>query len=135
MEKGTVDAETYVEELIDGSGLIPDMNAAYGIRNWTLMQDGASAHTARNTLEYLRMHCNLLEEWTSGSPDLNPIENLWAIVKKRIAEVGPATLPELINVIIAAWNAISPEEVANLTHSMPNRLQKTVEAEGGPNGY
>jgi hypothetical protein len=42
---GTVTGETYVEELIKGSHLIEGMNRAFGEKRWTLMQDGASAHT------------------------------------------------------------------------------------------
>ena len=53
--KGTVDSLTYIDDLIDGSGLIPEMNEVYGAKKWILMQDGASAHTAHVTLDYKHM--------------------------------------------------------------------------------
>ncbi|KAH0795011.1 Transposable element Tcb2 transposase [Histomonas meleagridis] len=59
-EKGTIDHVSYVDELIDGSGLIPHMNEVYGIKGWILMQDGATAHTCRDTIYYLRMYVNIL---------------------------------------------------------------------------
>jgi transposase len=36
----------------------------------------------------------------SGSPDLNPLENLWAILKKRVEDLEPGTKEELIDIII-----------------------------------
>jgi transposase len=135
IEKGTVDGITYIDECIDQSALIPDMNHAYGAGNWTLMQDGASAHTKAETLEYLNLMTNVLDRWPSGSPDLNPIENLWAIMKTRVCEVGATTIEELAQIIIAVWESLTSEEIAALINSMTDRLWKTIHAEGGHNGY
>jgi transposase len=57
-------------------------------------------------MAYLRDMANLLEDWPSGSPDLNPIESLWAILKRRVEELGPRTKDELIEVIVTAWESI-----------------------------
>jgi hypothetical protein len=51
--RGIIDGDSYVDECIDQSGLICDMNQLYGPFQWTLMQDGAPAHTKASTLEYL----------------------------------------------------------------------------------
>lgn len=51
--KGSINAVSYVDECIDDSGLIPNMNDIYGPFKWTLMQDGASPHTAQSTIDYL----------------------------------------------------------------------------------
>ena len=53
IERDMVDANSYVDDLNDQSGLIPDMNFVYEIKGWTLMQDGATAQTCESTLEYL----------------------------------------------------------------------------------
>jgi hypothetical protein len=134
-EKGTVDGITYVDECIDQSAIIPDMNQVYGVGNWTLMQDGASAHTKAETIEYLNLMTNVLEGWPSGSPDLNPIENLWSIMKTRVCEVGATTIKDLAEIIIDVWESITSHEIASLINSMNDRLWKTVHAEGGHNGY
>ena len=101
--KGSINADSYVDECIDDSGLILGMNEAYGPFQWTLMQDGATSHTAESTISYLKDYCNVLEGWPSNSPDINPIENLWSILKRRVEELNPKTEEQLIECVFDVW--------------------------------
>jgi hypothetical protein len=76
VESGTTDANSHVDEFIDQSAMIPEMNARHGVKHWVCMQDGTLVHTATSTMVYLRDIVNVLEDWPAGLPDLNPIENL-----------------------------------------------------------
>lgn len=133
--KGNIDAEVYIDDCIDQSGLIPEMNRIYGAREWMLLQDGAKPHTCKTTISYLRDYCKLVENWPANSPDLNVIENLWAIIKKRVESLQPDSIDSLIEAIQDVWNNLSMELIHNLIDSMTDRLQRVVDNQGGPNGY
>ena len=87
--------------------LLPDMSSAI------FQQDGAPAHTAKKTKDWLK--ANIPNFWPKGiwppnSPDLSPKENLWSIMKDTISLYEGATnLRMLENQLISAWRGLSPE--------------------------
>ena len=91
-----------------------------------LQQDGASIHTAHNVTEYLSPIAAQLMPWPSQSPDLSIIENLWAIIKYRVARKRYSNIVELIEVIRDEWRQIGADPnhkiLRALCESMPKRL-------------
>jgi len=71
------------------------------------------------------------------SPDINPIENLWDKIKRKVyaRRKKPKNLRELQRSVKAAWKAISLKDIQALVDSMPRRIQKCIEANGGPTKY
>jgi len=53
VDPGTKINSAYYCEVVLGKGLLPDIEAKCGRHKWTFQHDGAPAHTARNTMEYL----------------------------------------------------------------------------------
>ena len=51
--EGSINSEAYMDDCIDESGIIPEMNRIYGPKQWFLLQDGASCHTSEITMDYL----------------------------------------------------------------------------------
>ena len=109
-------------------GLLPDMSQAI------FQQDGAPAHNATKTQQWCQD--NFPGFWAKGvwpgnSPDLSPIENLWAIVKDEVDKATPATSEAtLIRNVQSAWCSISAETLDNLVCGMPERMRACVR-EGG----
>ncbi len=70
-----------------------------------------------------------------NSPDLNPIENLWGIVKRKMPYARPNNAEELKATIRATWALITPEQCHRLIDSMPRRIAAVIQAKGGPTKY
>jgi hypothetical protein len=99
--------------------------------------DNATPHKSNVAKTFLTESGMRVLDWPAQSPDLNPIENLWAIVKRRIRQQKkpPRNLFELKRCVKAAWRAITDTTIQNLVDSMPQRIQAVIAAEGGPTKY
>lgn len=63
-----------------------------------------------------------LSPWPANSPDLNPIENLFAWLKRYVENEGPTSEATLRAAIAKAYEAVPEEHLAHLMDSMPRRL-------------
>ena len=68
-------------------------------------------------------------------PDLNPIENLWGIAKRKMRDMRPTNAKELKAAIEASWSSITPQQCHRLIASMPRRIKAVIHAKGGPTKY
>ena len=100
-------------------------------------QDGAPCHSARLVTQWFEnSDYQLLKPWPGNSPDLNPIENCWAILKKKVSLVHCSSYEQLVDTIKRVWKTeISPEYCKNLIESMPDRLIACDKNHGGSTKY
>jgi len=71
----------------------------------------------------------------ANSPYLNPIENVFSIMKRHVRNNCPTTEKGLREAIHEAWDLIDTQTLRNLFNSMPGRMQEVIEHEGDRIAY
>ncbi len=115
--------------------MLPAADQLYGDADFIFQQDLAPAHSAKATSTWFKDHGIPVLNWPANSPDLNPIENLWGIVKRKMRCARPNNAEELKATIRATWALITPEQCHRLIDSMPRRIAAVIEAKGAPTKY
>jgi len=105
---------------------------AYPETEIVFQQDGDPKHTAKIVKEWIGKQHFKLMEWPAQSPDLNPIENLWSIVKRRLGqyEAAPSNMANLWERVAAEWSRIPKDIIENLVESMPKRVHEVISNKG-----
>ena len=99
-------------------------------KNALFMQDGAKCHTAALTTKYLRRKgVNFIEKWPR-SPQLNPIENMWAQVARAVSDRGPVDAHDLAEFVSEEFHKIPVEKVDALVLAWKGRLRRCHAADG-----
>lgn len=102
---------------------------------WNFQQDNVRFHTTPETISYLHEKGVTLIEWPPWSPDLNPIENLWNVLKARVYARFPQSMEELEQLIREEWQAIDLNFISHICRSMPRRLQLLLDNNGHKISY
>lgn len=98
--------------------------------------DGAPAHTAKTTKKFLRSrNIQYLQDWPPNSPDLNPIENVWAWLKLHVYRQQPRDSAELWRLSKKQWKKLEPDNCAKYMRSFNKRKQLCAQRKGGHTGY
>lgn len=134
--QGTMRQDQYKEVL--KTRLLPQLKEWFpNGQPFVFMQDGAPCHTAKSIKAFLLKEKIPLLPWPGNSPDMNPIENVWALLKKEISKEVITTKTRLIEKIIQVWNhhPKMQETVQTCINSMPSRVQALISAKGGLTKY
>jgi len=96
------------------------------------MQDGAPGHAAADTATDLQERGIEVIFWPAFSPDLNPIERVWHIMKNYLQDNFPEHMSydRLRSAAKEAWEVIGQFEFRDLVESMPARCQAVIDANG-----
>ena len=130
--EGTLDAHTYQDIL--QKKLLPAAQRWFQDEKeaWELQQDKASCHTAKSTERWLEQHgVDVVEGWPTKGDDINPIENLWAILDERLESKKFKTENGMKKAIRQVWDEVDLSLLHNLIDSLPDRLRRIRKAKGG----
>jgi transposase len=74
-------------------------------------------------------------DWPSNSPDLNPMENVWEVLKRETAKARVDTKEDFIKCIEDAWNSINQDTINKIIDSMSERIQEIINNKGDTINY
>lgn len=100
-------------------------------KGWMFQQDNDPKHTCKLVAAYIKENGLEVMEWPPYSPDLNPIENLWSIVKQKVYKRYPKNHNELKAFLVEEWKAIGQSTIDNLIASMVKRCELVIQNKGG----
>ncbi len=123
--KATVNAAIY-QEILEYF-MLPSTDNLYGDADFIFQPDLAPAHTAKVTKSWFNDHGVTVLDWPGNSPDLNPIENIWGIVKRKMRDTRPNNADDLKAAIKATWTSFTPEQCHRLIASMPRCIDAVIQ--------
>ena len=88
-------------------------------------------HTNNCVWEWLD-NCDIdyILDWPPNSPDLNPIEDLWFVMRKELLKRDTRSLSKLKESIINVWESLSSDLLQKLVDSFPERLKDVIRQNG-----
>lgn len=141
---GKLNAVEYCAEILDRELFDFWMSSMEECGHVLIMEDGVPYHKGATSVR----RAQLIDDgwigwgpgiWPTSSPDLNPIENLWHILRCNVRKRKPIPLKkeELGAALREEWLKldISVMPVNKLCDSMPRRMQAVIDAKGGSTKY
>lgn len=134
MFNGIMKSDFYQTILQDA--LIPFGNEKYP-DGYRLFQDNDPKHVSRSTQQFMQeKNINWMKS-PPESPDINPIENLWAELKNYVSRVAkPSTKEQLEDAILTFWRErVTVDKCVRYINHIHKVLPKVVECEGKATGF
>jgi hypothetical protein len=126
-------AQNFVDQVYDG----PLQRFLDEVDDAVLMEDGAPIHRSKTAKKWRDENGVEKMIWPAQSPDMNPIENLWKIMKNIVqSKFQPGmSRKDFEQVIKDAWDSIKIEKVDGLIETMPTRIKTLKQKKGKSTRY
>ena len=90
-------------------------------------QDSAPPHICKLAKQWFQENNVTLLDWPSNSPDLNCIENCWALMKSRVSAYQPKSMEQLKEIVKKVWiEDVTQDYCSALIDSMPERIKLVI---------
>lgn len=107
----------------------PSIEAQFGeVENIVFMHDNSAIHTARVILDFFALNHIKILNHPPKSPDLNLIENIWAIMERDRSQLIQKTQAGLNEHVLNRWENLRgrPDIFENLYNSLINRYRYVI---------
>ena len=101
-----------------------------GSTSWKLQEDNDPKHMSKMAKKWREENGVQRIDWPSMSPDINPIENVWHLLKMSLQKRKLTTCRSLTAAIHREWKALPVELAGRLVETMKNRLFEVIEKKG-----
>jgi uncharacterized coiled-coil protein SlyX len=121
-----------------GTHLVESAELHYDIDNaeqWWFLQDNDPKHKSTIVRTWLFNHGIQCIDFPPYSPDLNPIEHLWADLARRVEQFQADTMEELQDIVAEEWKKTKKSLLRKLAQSMPKRCQAVIDVKGNHTKY
>lgn len=134
--RGGIDWYVYVNEIIDKKVAVAwsDFNDLWHRDpDIMFMQDGAPAHRSEETQRQLAEQGICVLNWPGNSPDLNPIEHIWDLLKRRISDkYGIVTKrADMTRNWLREWELLEQDEIDSYIKGNIKNLHRVATLNGG----
>lgn len=111
--------------------ILPSANKLYGDDDFIFKQDLGPVHSAKTTIYWFVGQDITVLDW----PDLNPIDSLRGLVKRKMRNTRPNNTDDLKAAIKVIWATVTPQQCQRLIISMPCLNDAVIHAKGAPMKY
>ena len=129
--EGNMNSDMYCEIL--WQSMIPSLQKLS--RSAVFQHDNDPKHTSKmNTALLKRLRVKVMD-WPSMSPNLNPIEHLWGILKWKVEMRKVSNIRQLRDVVMEEWKSIPVATCESLVNSITRRVKAVLDNDGGHTKY
>lgn len=126
---GSMNADNYT------GNILPVIENEIVMNDLILMHDLSSVHKSETTRQWLQQrNIPILSNWPPKGADMNPVENIWAEIVRRLTQ-SSRNVEELWEMVQTTFNQLGDEYFMKLVESMPRRVQDVVDHNGGWTRY
>jgi hypothetical protein len=125
---GGVDSLKYIDCL--EKCVIPAGKEIFKNNSFSIVHDNARAHISKLTTQYLKEKKIYSYDHPPKSPDLNPVEHCWSMMKNYIKKCEVKNIPHLKSLIDEAWNKVDLECMANMIKHLYKVILQVIEDKG-----
>lgn len=102
---------------------------------WWLLWDNSPIHKSLEVKTWLHNNGVNCMDLPPYSPDLNPTENLFADLARRVEQRYPQNVDELEQAIHEEWTLTNTSFLSQLARSMPHRIKAILDNQGHATKY